>query len=63
MKFVHLVPRLRAGAEPTKSRKAGHIVPDKLQARQPTHLYIIDVIWDPWRSLVDKCPVLEVISI
>ena len=30
-----------SGVEPTKSSKAGHIVPDKLQARQPIHLYII----------------------
>ena len=29
----------------TKSSKAGHIVPDKLEARRPTYLY--DVIWDP----------------
>ena len=43
---VNLVLRLRAGAEPTKSSKAGHIVPDKLQAGQPTHLDL-DVIWDP----------------
>ena len=41
----YLVPRLHARAEPTKSSKAIHIMPDKLQARQPTHLY--DVIWDP----------------
>ena len=60
---VHLILRLRAGAEPTKSNKAGNMVPDKQQARQPTHLYIIGVIWDPCRSLVDKRPVLEVISI
>ena len=38
----YLVPRLRARAESAKSSEAGHIVPDKLQARQPTHLY--DVI-------------------
>ena len=59
--FVHLVPRLRTRAEPTKSSKAGHIVPDKLKAHQPTHLY--GAIWDPWRSLVDKRPVLELTSI
>ena len=53
-RYVHLVPRLHAGAEPTKSSKAGHLVPDKLQERQPIHLYIIDVIWDPWRSLMEK---------
>ena len=42
---VQLVPGLLARAEPTKSSKAGHIVPNKLQARQPTYLYIInDVI-------------------
>ena len=29
--------------EPTKSRKAGHFVPDKLEARQLTQL--CDVIW------------------
>ena len=45
-----LLSRLRARAEPTKSSEAGHIVPDKLQARQPTHLY--DVIWH--RSVVAK---------
>ena len=41
---VPTVERLRAWAEPTKSSKAGHIVPDKLQAHQPPPLY--DVIWD-----------------
>ena len=42
----YLVARLRARAESTKASKAGHIVPDKLHARQPTHL--CDVIRDPW---------------
>ena len=41
----YLVPRVRARVEPTKSSKECHVVPDKLQARQPTHLY--DVIRDP----------------
>ena len=39
---------------PSPQSQVKQAVPDKLQARQPTHLY--DVIWDPWPFVGSQRP-------